>query len=286
MNSKPVGESNTMYRILHFPLTRIIVGISICGLSALGTNSIMRLVLDPEEDTLRVVRWLLTALIMLATYAFLFKHYEKRDITELSTTGLFRESLLGLLVSTLCISFVIYVLYGLGFYEVLSISNASTLIISLALFITLSVFEEVIFRGIIYRITEESLGTNLALLISAILFGLAHLPNQHANAVSVLSAASGGILAGTLFSLTRRLWLPIFFHAGWNWAQASFGVAVSGIEDLPSFIESYLDGPALLTGGPFGPENSAITIVIVLMLSGAAYYLAWKRGNVFKRVNR
>jgi len=150
----------------------------------------------------------------------------------------------------------------------------------LVLFATLSVTEEVIFRGIIYRITEESLGTNLALIISALLFGLVHLFNEHANAISVISAASGGILAGLLLSMTKRLWLPIFFHAGWNWAQASLGVAVSGIEELPGFIESRLEGPVLITGGAFGPENSVITVVFVLILSGMAYFLTLRRGNL------
>jgi hypothetical protein len=220
---------------------------------------------------------------MLAAYYHLFRHYERRDVTELSTTGLLSQSLIGLSVSTLCISLIIVILFALGYFEVLSNNNASTLLLLLAFFTTLSVFEEVIFRGIIYRITEESLGTNMALIISALLFGLAHLPNENANAISVISAASGGILAGLLLSMTKRLWFPIFFHAGWNWAQASLGVAVSGIEELPNFIESRLEGPELITGGAFGPENSIITVVLVLVLSGVFYYLTLRRGNVIRR---
>jgi len=130
------------------------------------------------------------------------------------------------------------------------------------------------------------MGTNLALLISALLFGLGHLPNENANAISVISAASGGVLAGLLFSVTKRLWLPIFFHAGWNWAQASLGVAVSGIDELPGFLQARVGGPELITGGAFGPENSIITIVIVLILSAVAYILTMKRGNVVRRVAR
>jgi len=220
---------------------------------------------------------------MLAAYYHLFRHYERRDVTELSTTGLLSQSLIGFSVSTLCISLIIVILFALGYFKVLSTNNASTLLLLLAFFTTLSVFEEVIFRGIIYRITEESLGTNLALIISALLFGLAHLPNENANAISVISAASGGILAGLLLSMTKRLWFPIFFHAGWNWAQASLGVAVSGMEELPNFIESRLEGPELITGGAFGPENSIITVVLVLVLSGVFYYLTLRRGNVIRR---
>ena len=281
--SKSVDERNTIKRVLYFPLTRIAVGVVVCGIALLGTNSVLRLVLRPEGDIVRIVRWLLSTLVLLATYHFLFRHYERRDITELSRTGMLRESLVGLFAGALCISLIIVVLYVLGYYEVLSTNSASALLLPLLLFTSLSVFEELVFRGIIYRITEESLGTNLALIISALLFGLAHLPNEHANAISVISAASGGILAGLLFIMTKRLWLPIFFHAGWNWAQVSLGVAVSGIEDLPGFLEGRLEGPELITGGAFGPENSVLTVVLVWILSGVAYYLTLKRGNVIQR---
>lgn len=276
---------NSLKRVLHFPLTRIVVGVAVCALALLGTNSVLRLVLGSDADILRVVRWLLSTLVLLVTYHFLFRYYEGRDITELSRIGLFRESLVGLSTGALSIAFIIAVLNFLGYYTLLSITNASSLLLLLLLFITLSVFEELVFRGIIYRVTEESLGTNLALIISALFFGLAHLPNEHANAISVASAASGGILAGLLFSMTKRLWLPIFFHAGWNWAQASLGVAVSGIVELSGFVQSRIEGPELITGGAFGPENSILTIGLVLMLSVVAYYLTWKRGYIVRRAS-
>lgn len=271
-----------MKRVLHFPLTRIAVGVIVCTLALLGTNSVLRLVLSSEGNIVRIVRWLLSTFVLLATYRFLFKHYERRDITELSRTGSIRESLVGLFTGVLCISLIIVVLDVLGYYEVLSTNSAPALLMPLFYFTTLSVFEELVFRGIIYRITEESLGTNLALIISALLFGLAHLPNENANAISVVSAASGGILAGLLFSMTKRLWLPIFFHAGWNWAQVSLGVTVSGIEGLPGFLQAKLEGPEIITGGAFGPENSVITLVLVLILSAVAYYLTLRRGNVMQ----
>lgn len=277
------NERCNMRQLLHFPLTRILVGIVVCGFALLGSNSILRLVLRPEGDLWRVIRWLLAMLVLLATYYTLFKYYEKRAITELSAAGMLLQSLFGLLLGALCIALIILVLFALGYYEVLSTDRVSALGVLLIFFTTLSVFEEVIFRGIIYRISEQSLGTNLALLISALLFGLAHLPNEHANAVSVISAASGGLLAGLLFSLTQRLWLPIFFHVGWNWAQAALGVAVSGIEELPGFVQARLAGPEIITGGAFGPENSIFTVVLVLTLAGVVYSSILKKGCVLQR---
>jgi membrane protease YdiL (CAAX protease family) len=278
-------KRKSIKRVLRFPLTRIAVGVVVCGIALLGTNSGLRFVLGSESDLLRIVRWILSTLVLLATYSFLFRNYEGREITELSRENLLKESLIGLFTGAFSITLIIIVLYVLGYYEVLSTISAIYLLLPLFMFITLSVFEELVFRGIIYRIAEESLGTNLALMLSALLFGLAHLPNENANAISVFSAASGGILAGLLFSMTKRLWLPIFFHAGWNWAQGSLGVTVSGIEEMPGFVQSSINGPELITGGAFGPENSIYTIALVLVLSGVTYYLAWKMGNVVRKAD-
>ncbi len=280
--SKLPDEMSIGGRVFYFPLTRIAVGIVVCVFVILGTNGIVRSILVPEGDVARIIRWLLSAFALLGSYYFLFKYYEKRDIIELSKTGLFKYSLLGFFMGTLCISFIIIVFYVLGYYRVLAVSSTSALLMMLVYFTTVGLFEEVVFRGIIYRITEESLGTNLALIVSALIFGIAHLPNEHANVISVVSAASAGMLAGALLSLTKRLWLPISFHTAWNWSQASLGVAVSGI-DMPGFLKARLEGPELVTGGAFGPENSIITVLLLIILFCVAYYLTLKKRNVIRR---
>jgi len=284
--SKPKDLMGILAKVFYFPLTRIAVGVVVCGFAMLATNSALRLLFRPERDATRIIRWLLSTTALLAAYYFLFKRYERRAITELSKTSLLKESLLGFSAGVFSISLVIFTLYILGYYQILSVNHVTDLLLSLFLFVSLASLEEVIFRGIIYRIVEESLGTKLALILSALLFGLAHASNEHATAISVVSAASGGILAGLMFSLTKRLWLPIAFHMGWNWAQTSFGVVVSGIEEIPTFLNIRLNGPDLLTGGAFGVENSIITIGLVLIMSGVAYYLTWKKGNVVKAPRR
>lgn len=284
--SEPEAKKISIKRLLHHPLTRIAVGIVICGVALLGTNSGLRFLFGSDSNLLRIVRWLLSALVLLGTYIVLFRKYEGREIGELSRGNLLKDSLIGLFSGAFSITLIIVVLYILGYYEVLSTISVIYLLLPLVMFTTLSVFEELVFRGIIYRIAEENLGTNLALILSALLFGLAHLPNENANAISVISAASGGILAGLLFSMTKRLWLPIFFHAGWNWAQGVLGVPVSGIDEMPGFVQSIINGPELITGGAFGPENSVLTIVLVLVLSGVAYYLTWKRGNLIYKADK
>jgi len=272
----------TLRKVLNFPLTRMVAGVVVCGFAMLAANRVLKWVPGSESDAARMIRWLLTTAVLLAVYYFLFKHYEKRDVTELSKTYVIKDGLWGLSISVLCVSLIIFALYSLGYYEVLARNKVSVLLLLLLFFLAAAAFEEVIFRGILYRIAEKSLGTLPALIFSAVLFALAHISGENTNAIGVVSAASGGILLGLMFSLTRRLWLPIAFHTGWNWALASFGTVVSGNEDLPVFLEIRLEGPEWITGGPFGPESSILTVGLVLLLSGIVYSLIRKKGYVIK----
>jgi hypothetical protein len=135
----------------------------------------------------------------------------------------------------------------------------------LATAIGAGVGEELAFRGVIFRMTEERLGTAAALIISSLLFGLVHAANPGATLVSTAAIAleAGGLL-GMAYSASRSLWLPIGLHFGWNFTEGGiFGTAVSGGQSH-GLVDSVLSGPTLMTGGSFGPEASVIAVVVCL----------------------
>ena len=137
--------------------------------------------------------------------------------------------------------------------------------------------EEILVRGVIFRITEEGLGTWIALAISSLLFGMAHVANPGATVLSGLAIAlEAGVLLAAGFVLTRRLWLPIGLHAGWNFVQGGvFGVAVSGFQ-FGGILKSGLHGPEILSGGAFGAEASIFAVGFCL-LAGIALLAAARR---------
>ena len=58
---------------------------------------------------------------------------------------------------------------------------------------------------------------------------------------------------------TRKLWLPIGLHFGWNIAAgAIFSTEVSGSNTAQGLLDATMSGPALVTGGDFGPEASCL----------------------------
>ena len=168
----------------------------------------------------------------------------------------------------------------LGGYRVTGTNPASVLVPVLALAIFSGVFEEIIARGLVFRLLEQWLGTWTALALSSLLFGFLHMLNPHA---TVLAAAAisieAGLLLGALYLLTRRLWMAIGLHMAWNFTQGGvYGVAVSGLE-TPGLLFNTMQGPAILTGGAFGAEASLPAVIICTSLGLWVLYLAHRKGR-------
>jgi membrane protease YdiL (CAAX protease family) len=138
--------------------------------------------------------------------------------------------------------------------------------------------EEILLWGVIFRITEERLGTWLALAISVVLFALLHLASANATVIStIVVGIEGGILLSVAYVLTRRLWLAIGIHFGWDFSQdALFGVG-SGAQGL---MRGELSGPALVSGGSTGVEGSVVALLLCLGIGAYLLLRAYRRGNI------
>jgi uncharacterized protein len=80
-----------------------------------------------------------------------------------------------------------------------------------------AVFEEIVFRGLIFRIVEEGLGSWLALAISSLLFGMSHLGQaEHQTLLSVAPQVALGFSLAAAYMLTRKLWLSMSIHFAWD----------------------------------------------------------------------
>ena len=213
-------------------------------------------------------------------YAAYVRVVERRPLVEFGRRGALQELGAGLLLGAALFGTTIAVLAALGLYRVHGMRELSVLIVPLAISVGAGVIEEILFRGIVFRIVERSLGTWIALLISAVLFGLVHLGNPRA---SLLGAAAiifeAGIMLAGAYLLTRRLWLPIGIHIGWNFTQGGvFSVPVSGFA-LTGLFDGTLSGPEWLSGGEFGAEASIVAVVVCVALALVLLMLAARRGH-------
>ncbi|WON76034.1 CPBP family intramembrane glutamic endopeptidase [Serratia sp. UGAL515B_01] len=76
-----------------------------------------------------------------------------------------------------------------------------------------SMAEEALFRGYLQQRLHQWLGAYPALIITALLFGAAHLAG---GILMVAFAALAGLIYGLAWMWSRRLWVPICFHFGLN----------------------------------------------------------------------
>ncbi len=137
------------------------------------------------------------------------------------------------------------------------------------------VSEELIFRGMVFRLAESAVGTWGALVISGALFGLIHRANPQATwAGAAAIAIEAGVAFGLLYALTRSLWLVIGVHAAWNLVQGVvFGIDVSGSGTGSGVLVSHPAGPALVSGGRFGVEASVVSVLCWTLLSAVCAVL-------------
>ena len=205
---------------------------------------------------------------------------ERRRGVEFGAQGALRELGSGLVLGAALFSATVGVLAALGLYTVQGWRDPAVLIAPLAISVGAGVIEELLFRAVIFRIIEASLGTWIALVISAALFGLVHLGNPNATWLAAAAISlEAGIMLAAAYVLTRRLWLPIGIHAAWNFTQGGiFSVAVSGGKTDGLLVAS-LSGPSWLSGGEFGAEASVVAIVLCTALGAYLLVLAARRGN-------
>jgi hypothetical protein len=75
--------------------------------------------------------------------------------------------------------------------------------------------------------------------------------------------------------------LCIGLHWAWNFAQGGlFSLPVSGLSLWPGLLAAGAHGPAWATGGAFGLEASAITLLLTVGLSAYLLSLAIRRKHV------
>ena len=254
-------------RIIQFGLTRIILAVVAIAAATILVQLVVGgvqggLGLGPlRVDSLQYVIPLVIAVHF--AYVGFVRLVERRRAEELSAKGAVRETGGGIGVGVALMAVSVAIIAALGYYQVTGSNPVSAVVPAFAMAIAAGYVEEVVFRGVLFRIIEESLGTWIALALTSLLFGFAHMSNPNATLFSSLAIAmEAGVLLGAAYVLTRRLWLAVGIHFAWNFTQGGiFGVRVSGFT-MDGLLESTLSGPTLVSGGEFGVEASIFALVL------------------------
>jgi membrane protease YdiL (CAAX protease family) len=257
-------------RILNAPLTRILIGLLVCFIAFILAQQVTGKLLDisvVDKNIRNLIKGIFSSAAVIASYIYFFRKYEKREITEFSNKGIAKYIIIGTLIGVLLQSLTILVIFINGGFEIVAINPISSIIIPFTVAFSVAIFEEILIRGIIFRIVEEKLGSYISLLITAIIFGALHLANPNSTLMSGLCVGiEAGFLMGAAYIYARNLWFPIAIHFAWNFMQSGvFGAITSGNEKTSGLLSTKITGSQLITGGEFGPEGTIQAIIFCVL---------------------
>lgn len=239
----------------------------------------------PQQPAPQFVAQAAGAFIILGAYAALVRLGEARNPSELGLRAAPIGILAGLMIGFVMFSTVMAIMIAFGLYQ-FDYHGLASVWRGAGLAIESGVFEEVIVRGVVFRLVWRVIGPWMAFVVSAILFGAGHVGNPGATwFTTACIAIEAGVMLGSFYALTGRLWVSIGVHMGWNFTQGYlFGAAVSGSKfgDAIAISTAQTQFPSWLTGGGFGPEASLPSVAVCLGVGALVLRLACMNGRFAK----
>jgi membrane protease YdiL (CAAX protease family) len=272
-------------RIVDFPLVAMLIGVAVIMLGIALAVILNQFVLPTAPGLTREMQFeLLAAPILIILYKLIISRLGEHARDDLRFTGAVRPLLGGLAGGFVLFALAVVIAAAMGIYRVTGEGDLTGLLAALlgpGIFAAVS--EEMLFRGVLFRWLEEFGGSWVALLLTSVFFGAAHLANPNASILAAVGIAlEAGVLLGGAYMLTRSLWLPMGIHAAWNFTQGEiFDIPVSGT-NAHGLLTARLSGSPLLTGNGFGLEASPIAISVATAAGVWLVVLAVRQGQLVK----
>lgn len=230
------------------------------------------------KDASSVVRRIGILSVVVVSYWGFVHFYERRVARELVPR--WKWTLLGAVAGAASIGVTILALFATGHYRVVAVRGFGTAGGVIGMLWVAAVLEEVAFRGMLFRLLEERIGTGAALAASALVFGVVHLSNNGTGFITVVSVTLAGLMWAEVFILSRNIWVTAAHHCFWNATIFVVGLPLSGDEDVRAWapFESVSQGSPLWTGGAFGPEDSMLNVAVCGAICFTLWHVARRRG--------
>jgi uncharacterized protein len=176
-----------------------------------------------------------------------------------------RDIFWGWVMAGLVIGLMFGMLYARNWLQVVGMAAFAWQYVPLILLV--AIYEEVLFRGFILR----TVGGGWGVVVSALAFGLAHANNPGRGWAPLLGITLAGLAFGLTYVKYGSLWLLIGLHFGWDLFEGLvFGFPTSGLV-FPAMLAVKISGPALWTGGAFGPEAGLILLPGLVLGAGLVW---------------
>jgi membrane protease YdiL (CAAX protease family) len=141
--------------------------------------------------------------------------------------------------------------------------------------------EEIAFRGFVLQYLMRGYGRWAAIIGTGTLFGLLHAGNPGAAMTGTINTIGFGIVFGAAVLRSQDMWLPTGIHFAWNAVLPFFGVRLSGLTIKVTGYELVWSTGDLWSGGLYGPEASAITSLVIVLLFIAVWKIPVAKGTAY-----
>lgn len=127
------------------------------------------------------------------------------------------------------------------------------------------IVEEMVFRGVIMGILEQTYNEYVAMFCPSVVFGLIHVLNGPLSIESTIQLGIAGTIVGIMFSLiayqSDNFWNSATVHAFWN--MSTIGLCHIGLNSSEDSLLTYVIDTkcSIVSGGDFGIEASAFSVI-------------------------
>ncbi len=275
--------SSRWHRVLRHPLARMLAA-SLVMFLALALSFALTEALLPKDMRIAWPNLAAAAACALGYWAYV-KRVERRDVTELGASGALSEWMRGAALGVLLGLLTLAPLWGIGVYRFEGLGASFPLLKQIPEMLLVSVMEELLMRGVVFRIAQQAWGTRRALALTTLLFVVAHLPGD-ISWIGMLVTAAASLAFTAAYQVSERLWLPMGMHFAWNYLfSAVFSVPVSGHE-AEAWLHGSMSGPGWLSGGAYGVEASVMALLVWSVAAALLLRRAHARGKFTPRLQR
>ena len=229
-------------------------------------------------------------ILMIISIIFIVSLWRKKGVKPKDKIGIkwskhsWVDILSGVIIGFIAMLGVFLVENRFSLISIKDINIGKLSVLVAAQILVMAALEEFAFRGLMLNgLIELTKNKYIAVLISAVIFGMAHAGNPHATFLSIISNSLGGVMYAIAYLESKSLYLPVALHFSWNFFQGPiFGFPLNGLNFSGMISQSIISKNVSLMGGMYGPEGGIIGIgfrFLVIALTVVYAFLVLRRSK-------
>lgn len=263
------------------PIKKLLITIGKSLLFFIGWALLANFLPIPDSSNDAVWRfWAeLIPLLAIVVMTALFWFIEKKKVPLNIVSSPLKSSAVGIIAGIVWLGVAVVILILTGTMTIIGHNYVPMLWLWIISVFLNTIMQEMLVRGYLYQLIKTNYNTVAAAAATTALFTLMHGGAFEAGIIPVLNIVTMSLLMTAVLEYTHSLTAPIIMHFIWNCVGAVILGGVSLADDYPNLCVTEFTGNALLSGGEFKIEGSAVVLLLNTALALVFLFLAKKTSN-------